>query len=113
MKRQKLELTWIGKENRPKLEPRILLEDPAKNYHSKYRLSSHSHYRQSTLLRQALEMARDRKCCELFLRQDEMQTKRDNLVDRPALQLQHQVGLITVFVGTSFNPKMKEKKNVH
>jgi len=24
---QKLELTWIGKENRPHLEPRILLED--------------------------------------------------------------------------------------
>jgi hypothetical protein len=24
----KLELTWIGKENRPRLEPRILLEDP-------------------------------------------------------------------------------------
>jgi len=23
----KIELTWIGKENRPKLEPRILLED--------------------------------------------------------------------------------------
>lgn len=23
----KLELTWIGKENRPRLEPRILLED--------------------------------------------------------------------------------------
>ena len=27
----KLELTWIGKENRPRLEPRILLEDPAKS----------------------------------------------------------------------------------
>ena len=27
-KKQKLELTWIGKENRPRLEPRILLEDP-------------------------------------------------------------------------------------
>ena len=26
-KKQKLEVTWIGKENRPKLEPRILLED--------------------------------------------------------------------------------------
>ena len=26
--KQRLELTWIGKENRPKLEPRILLEDP-------------------------------------------------------------------------------------
>jgi len=27
-KKQKLELTWIGKENRPRLEPRILLEKP-------------------------------------------------------------------------------------
>lgn len=39
-KKQKLELTWIGKENRPKLEPRILLEDPAKSYHAKRRLTS-------------------------------------------------------------------------
>ncbi len=30
--RQKLELTWIGKENRLKLEPRILLEDGDKSY---------------------------------------------------------------------------------
>jgi len=36
--KQKLELTWIGKENRPKLEPRILLEDPEKSYHAKYRV---------------------------------------------------------------------------
>lgn len=28
----KLELTWIGKENRPRLEPRILLEDPEKSF---------------------------------------------------------------------------------
>ena len=28
-KTTKLELTWIGKENRPLLEPRILLEDAA------------------------------------------------------------------------------------
>ena len=27
MNKQKLELTWIGKEKRPKLEPRILLEE--------------------------------------------------------------------------------------
>ena len=39
-KKQKLELTWIGKENRPKLEPRILLEDPAKSYHAKHRITS-------------------------------------------------------------------------
>ena len=37
--KRKLELTWIGKENRPKLEPRILLEDPAKSYHAKHRVT--------------------------------------------------------------------------
>jgi len=35
----KLELTWIGKENRPRLEPRILLEDTEKSYHAKHRVS--------------------------------------------------------------------------
>ncbi|HTV43562.1 MAG TPA: site-specific DNA-methyltransferase [Candidatus Sulfotelmatobacter sp.] len=38
-KKQKLELTWIGKENRPRLEPRILLEDPEKSYHAKHRVT--------------------------------------------------------------------------
>ena len=38
-KKQKLELTWIGKENRAKLEPRILLEDPEKSYHAAHRVS--------------------------------------------------------------------------
>lgn len=41
IKKQKLELTWIGKDVRPKLEPRILLEDPAKSYHAKHRVSEH------------------------------------------------------------------------
>ena len=31
-KKQKLELTWIGKDIQPKLEPRILIEDPDKSY---------------------------------------------------------------------------------
>lgn len=35
----KLELTWIGKDKRPKLEPRILLEDTAKSYHAAGRVS--------------------------------------------------------------------------
>ncbi|MFZ4701120.1 MAG: site-specific DNA-methyltransferase, partial [Candidatus Methylumidiphilus sp.] len=35
--KQKLELTWIGKEKRPRLEPRILLEDPTKYYHAKFK----------------------------------------------------------------------------
>ncbi len=35
MSKPKLELTWIGKENQPRLEPRILIEDPAKSYGDK------------------------------------------------------------------------------
>jgi adenine-specific DNA-methyltransferase len=37
--KQRLELTWIGKENRPRLEPRILLEDGEKSYHAQKRVS--------------------------------------------------------------------------
>ena len=37
-KKQKLELTWIGKDKRPKLEPRILIEDPGKSYHAAERV---------------------------------------------------------------------------
>ncbi len=37
--KQKLELTWLGKDARPKLEPRILLEDTSKSYHAKHRVS--------------------------------------------------------------------------
>ena len=40
-KNQRLELTWIGKENRPKLEPRILLEDPEKSHHAAHRVTDH------------------------------------------------------------------------
>ncbi len=35
----KLELTWIGKDKRPKLEPRILLEEPDKSYHANHRVT--------------------------------------------------------------------------
>jgi adenine-specific DNA-methyltransferase len=38
-KTTKLELTWIGKQDRPRLEPRILLEDTTKSYHAKTRVS--------------------------------------------------------------------------
>jgi adenine-specific DNA-methyltransferase len=37
--KQKLELTWIGKETRPRLEPRILLEDSEKSYHAAHRVT--------------------------------------------------------------------------
>jgi adenine-specific DNA-methyltransferase len=38
-KKQKLELTWVGKDNRPRLEPRILIEEPSKSYHADKRVS--------------------------------------------------------------------------
>ena len=38
-RKQKLELTWIGKDKRPKLEPRILLEDPEKSCHARQRMT--------------------------------------------------------------------------
>ncbi len=39
-KKHKLELTWVGKDNRPRLEPRILIEDPAKSYHAAARVAN-------------------------------------------------------------------------
>ncbi|HUX18405.1 MAG TPA: site-specific DNA-methyltransferase [Acidithiobacillus sp.] len=41
MSKQKLELTWIGKDKRPRLEPRILLEDSARSYHAAQRVTEH------------------------------------------------------------------------
>src|SRR5438128_10360799 len=35
----RLELTWIGKENRPRLEPRILLEDPALSHTAAHKVT--------------------------------------------------------------------------
>ena len=41
---QKLELTWFGKDKRPKLEPRILLEDPALSYHAAARVTENDQF---------------------------------------------------------------------
>lgn len=39
MTMHKLELTWFGKDTRPKLEPRIFIEESDKSYHAKHRVS--------------------------------------------------------------------------
>ena len=39
MRNTKLELTWPGKENRPRLEPRILVEETGLSYHAKERVT--------------------------------------------------------------------------
>ena len=40
----KLELTWIGKDVRPRLEPRILLEEPEKSYYAAHRVTEHDRF---------------------------------------------------------------------
>lgn len=42
--KQRLELTWVGKDKRPKLEPRILLEDQTKSYHAKKRVTKEDYF---------------------------------------------------------------------
>ena len=37
-KNQRLGLTWIGKDEQQRVEPRILLEDPDKSYHAPNRV---------------------------------------------------------------------------
>jgi adenine-specific DNA-methyltransferase len=39
MAKTKLELTWIGKDNRPRLEPRVLVEEPDKSHHASERVT--------------------------------------------------------------------------
>ena len=41
IRKPRLELTWIGKDERPRLEPRILLEGPALSYHAARRVTDH------------------------------------------------------------------------
>lgn len=44
MPKPRLELTWVGKDKRPLLEPRILIEDLEKSYHSKHRVTEHDQF---------------------------------------------------------------------
>ncbi|HEV3460252.1 MAG TPA: site-specific DNA-methyltransferase, partial [Thermoanaerobaculia bacterium] len=44
MKKQRLELDWIGKENRPRLEPRILLEDASLSHHAARRVTANDNF---------------------------------------------------------------------
>lgn len=39
MSHPRLELTWIGKQNRPQFEPRVLLEDCSKSYHASHHMT--------------------------------------------------------------------------
>lgn len=49
MSKQKLELTWIVKEALPKLEPRILRENPVNSCRAKQRASDQIHNYKKTM----------------------------------------------------------------
>lgn len=77
-KKTKLELTWIGKDERPRLEPRILIEDPAKSYHASLRRSD----------------------TDIF---DNMLIKGDNLLALKALENQYEDKVKCVFIDPPYN----------
>lgn len=76
-KKTKLELTWPGKDERPKLEPRILIEDPAKSYHASVRREG-----------------------DLF---DNMLIKGDNLLALKALEQDYQGEVKCIFIDPPYN----------
>jgi len=76
-KKTKLELTWPGKEVRPRLEPRILIEDPAKSYHAKARREG-----------------------DIF---DNMLIKGDNLLALKALEDRYGQSVQTIYIDPPFN----------
>ncbi|MHB8236237.1 MAG: hypothetical protein ACYDDD_02075 [Acidithiobacillus ferrivorans] len=44
MSKPKLELTWIGKGQRPRLKPHILREDPARSCYAEQQRSAHDRF---------------------------------------------------------------------
>lgn len=76
-KKTKLELTWPGKEERPKLEPRILIEHPDKSYHAAARREG-----------------------DLF---DNMLIKGDNLLALKALEADYAGKVKCVYIDPPFN----------
>lgn len=82
--KQKLELTWIGKENRPKLEPRVLQEVPEFSYHASHRVSED----------------------DLF---DNMLIRGDNLLALKALEQDYAGKVKCVYIDPPFNTKQAFK----
>jgi len=80
MKNNKLELTWIGKEKKPKLEPRVLIEDFEKSYYAEQRISEKDIY-------------------------DNMLIFGDNLLALKALDSKLHGGIKCVYIDPPFNTK--------
>ena len=90
-KKTKLELTWPGKDQRPRLEPRILMEDPAKSFRAEVPASD------TILIGQAEEGAVP--VCTF----DNMLIKGDNLLALKALEATHAGRVKCVFIDPPYN----------
>jgi len=77
MQKTKLELTWIGKEHRPKLEPRILLENTEKSFHAPHRITDHDVFDNRPISGDN----RDKASLDIFWLRDENLEDSDNLSD--------------------------------
>ena len=77
-KKTKLELTWPGKEDRPKLEPRILIENADKSTHAAARRSD----------------------ADIF---DNMLIKGDNLLALKALETDYAGKVKCIFIDPPYN----------
>ena len=110
-KKTKLELTWIGKEHRPKLEPRILLEEPDKSHHAKFRVKEVSREAAKTAkdsetlpsssknLR-AFAPSRENEVGDIF---DNMLIRGDNLLGLKALEQEFAGKVKCVFIDPPYN----------
>lgn len=118
MTKQKLELTWIGKEKRPNLESRILLKHPAKSYRAAHRVSENDLFdnrhikdvrrtaASSPTLEEklswqkqhrVLETKRSKLRRELFARQDAIEAQRNEVIEWLERQLGQQVEAVNLF----------------
>ena len=96
-RKQKLEHTWIGKENRPKLGPRILPDDAEKSFHTPHQVPEHDVFdnrlifRGSQLGLHALEHRYNEKRQPVFNAQDPLERHRYNCFARIEGMLPHPI----------------------
>ncbi|GAB3529161.1 site-specific DNA-methyltransferase [Photobacterium alginatilyticum] len=89
-KKQKLELNWIGKEKRPRLEPRIFLEDEALSYHS-------------TKAEQALDSAQNASSTSNQTYHNNLLIHGDNLLALKALEQDYAGKVKCVYIDPPYN----------
>jgi len=91
-KKQKLELTWIGKDNRPRLEPRILLEDKTLSYRADAPIS-----------KAQAELPFTDPTAPIQPRHDNLLIQGDNLLALKALEQQYSGKVKCVFIDPPYN----------